>query len=116
MSQTNGRDPHENGKSKDDLQPGVPAQPDQPVPPVPPATDDIRAGTVDFNYFSKATGDSSGSGKLSRMSEPISGGSVISWAELLRQQQIPSDEEVNLGSLPDIQVERVGTITLLEAS
>src|SRR5437588_8730535 len=83
------------------------------TPPNPPAHDDgtpseqdLREGTIDFNLANRpAAGGSDGAGKLHKMSEPISGGSIVSWAELLRQQQRDSNDEVTLGSLPEIQID-----------
>src|SRR5207244_758984 len=37
----------------------------------------------------------------------ISGGSIVPWAELLHRSPHPSDDEVNLGSLPDLQVDAI---------
>jgi uncharacterized protein (DUF3084 family) len=82
MSKTNGRDPNQE--------------------------EDPNTGKVDFNYYTKPSAGGSGSGtNQARMSDPISGGSIVSWAELLRQTPRPSDEEVNLGSLPEIQVDAI---------
>src|SRR5262245_39471904 len=80
MSHTNGRDPHQD--------------------------EDQNSGKVDFNYYAKPSAGGSGTGQA-RMSDPISGGSIVSWAELLRQTPRPSDDEVNLGSLPEIQVDAI---------
>src|SRR5436309_14797855 len=69
--------------------------------------EDLRDSTIDFDVATR-TG-SSGQVRPHKMSDPLSGGSLISWAELLRQQQRQraSDGEVALGSLPDIQIDPV---------
>ena len=83
------------------------------LPPVgPDAADepineaDLRDGTIDFD-FAVRPAMGSGTPRLHKMSEPISGGSIVSWAELLRQQQRQSNEEVVLGSLPEIQIDSI---------
>jgi len=96
---------------------GVPATP---PPATPDASDeqvteqDLREGTIDFNYAVKPDGGSGGAGKLHKMSEPLSGGSVISWAELLRQQQRQSNDEVVVGSLPEIQIDAISDKDLVK--
>src|SRR5262245_19751918 len=87
-----------NGETQDPLP--LPDPPRQPAP----AADDDKQGTVDFdNYTSVGPG---GATRQAHMSEPTSGGSVISWAELLKHQPRPvSEDEVLLGSLPELQID-----------
>lgn len=70
---------------------------------------ELREGTVDFNYIIRPAMGSGGAQKI-HVNEPVSGGSIVTWAELLRQQQQrqqASDAEVVLGSLPEIQIDSV---------
>src|SRR5262249_40204031 len=66
----------------------------------------LREGTIDFNNTVGSGRGGTSSLNLGRVSEPVSGGSIVSWAELLKQQQgKPSDPDVVIGSLPEIQID-----------
>lgn len=78
------------------------------------STTDDREGSVDFNYYVPPSEGGTGSMQPVHVSEPISGGSVVSWAELLRQRrQSPSSEEVTLGSLAELNVDAVSDKEIL---
>jgi hypothetical protein len=70
---------------------------------------DAREGMIDFDHTVGSGRGGTSSLNLGRVSEPLSGGSIVSWAELLRQQQVkpskPSDPDVVVGSLPEIQID-----------
>src|SRR4051794_11643717 len=78
-------------------------------------TADLRDATVNFDV-AMVPSPSGQVVKPHKMSDPISGGSIISWAELLRQQQRQraSDAEVALGSLPEIQIDAVSDMDLVK--
>jgi tetratricopeptide (TPR) repeat protein len=87
-----------NGETQDHVP--LPGPKSQPTPPA----DDDKQGAVDFDtYPSVGPG---GATRQAHVSEPVSGGSVISWAELLKHQPRPaSEDEVLLGSLPELQID-----------
>src|SRR5216684_265274 len=70
--------------------------------------EDLHEGAIDFDFAIRPTPSGSGV-RTHKMTDPLSGGSIVSWAELLRQQQQQrvSDGEVILGSLPEIQIDSV---------
>src|SRR5438552_2909778 len=98
-----------------------------PVPePTPPAADaaeegltekDLRDSSINFDFPVRPTPTEPGAQRVHKVSDPISGGSVISWAELLRQQQLQrvSDAEVALGSLPDLQIDAISDKDLVKS-
>src|SRR5258708_23348420 len=95
--------------------------PDPAPPPTGPADydlteEDLRDATVDFDDAMRPNPSGQGAARAHKISDPIRGGSVVSWAELLRQQQIQraSDAEVALGSLPDIQIDAVSDTELVK--
>src|SRR5262249_29161936 len=85
-------------------------------PPTPPTPEDYGLteedlrDTISFDFTPKPHSQGgSGPLRLNKITDPISGGSVVSWADLLRQQQLKriSDAEVTLGSLPEIQIDSI---------
>src|SRR5262249_20783072 len=75
---------------------------------------DLREGTIDFNNTVGSGRGGTSSLNLGRVSEPVSGGSIVSWAELLKQQQVkPSDPDVVIGSLPEIQIDSISDHDIL---
>src|SRR5262245_20799509 len=94
----------------------------EPTPPPADPTEsgltekELRDSSVDFDFTVRPNPSGHGGQRVHKMSDPISGGSVISWAELLRQQQLQrsSDAEVALGSLPDLQIDAVSDIDLVK--
>src|SRR5687767_11600153 len=75
------------------------------------SADDIRRGTIDFDLDPRLTPG----GPPGRSVEAGSSGSLISWAELLRQQQGGSEDEVALGSLPELQINAVSDHDILKS-
>jgi tetratricopeptide (TPR) repeat protein len=77
--------------------------------------EELRAGTIDFNADSKSP-DTGSSVQLDHPSGPPSGTSVVSWAEVLRQRNPtrPSDDEVRLGSLAELQIDAVSDNDILK--
>ena len=77
--------------------------------------EELRAGTIDFNADAKSP-DNGSSVQLDEPSGPPSGTSVVSWAEVLRQRNPskPSDEEVRLGSLAELQIDAVSDNDILK--
>ena len=102
MSDSNGR-PHETMSAGSD--------PDFGLTP-----EDLRNATIDFDYTMRPGPTGSGSPRAQKVTDPVSGGSIVSWAELLRQQQQQrmSDSEVTLGSLPEIQIDAVSDKDLVK--
>src|SRR5688572_26606311 len=82
-----------------------------PEPPLPifedELSEEVQNGTVDFNYYTAPARNGGEDARQAKMSDPTSGGSVVSWAELLRQQARTSDDEVILGSLPELQIDSI---------
>ncbi len=68
----------------------------------------------DSSKTDKPNSDTTDPAKLAKSPEPISGGSLVSWAQLLRQAQRPSDDEVNIGSLPEIRIDAVSDNDLIK--
>jgi tetratricopeptide (TPR) repeat protein len=77
--------------------------------------EELRAGTIDFNTDAKSP-DTGSSVQLDQPSGPPSGTSLVSWAEVLRQRNPtkPSDEEVRLGSLAELQIDAVSDNDILK--
>jgi TolA-binding protein len=70
-----------------------------------PESDDVRQGLINFDEYTRVT-PGTGQTRQASMSEPQSGGSVVPWSELLKHQPHPgSEDEVALGSLPEIQID-----------
>jgi hypothetical protein len=76
--------------------------------------DELRQGTVDFNTYTKPVLGESGVRRQGSMSEPISGGSIVSWAELLSKHP-RSDDEVALGSLPELQIDSISDNAIIKS-
>jgi tetratricopeptide (TPR) repeat protein len=76
--------------------------------------EDLKQGTVDFNSYTKPVLGSSGVRRQGSMSEPVSGGSIVSWAELLSKHP-RSDDEVALGSLPELQIDSISDNAIIKS-
>jgi hypothetical protein len=75
-----------------------------------------RDDAVDFNYYESPEEGGTGSMRQVHVSEPVSGGSVVSWTEVLKEQrQRPpgSDDHVSLGSLAELQIDSVSDKSIL---
>lgn len=75
-------------------------------------------GTIDFNSYVPPADGGTGSMQQVHVSEPVSGTSGVSWAELLRQRRRtrqPSSDEISIGSLAELQVDAVSDKDILRS-
>jgi tetratricopeptide (TPR) repeat protein len=77
--------------------------------------EELRAATIDFNFDAKSA-DRESSVHLDEPPAPTSGTSLVSWAEVLRQRnpKKPSDDEVVIGSLAELQIDAVSDNDILK--
>jgi len=78
--------------------------------------EELRAGTIDFNTEAKPAGEGSSVQLDEPASAPTSGTSLVSWAEVLRQRnpKKPSEDDVVIGSLAELQIDAVSDKNILK--
>jgi len=93
--------------------PAAVAESDSGLTPV-ELSEELKQGTIDFDTYTKPVLGNSGVRRQGSMSEPVSGGSIVSWAEVLGSKHPRSDDEVGLGSLPELQIDSISDNAILK--
>jgi hypothetical protein len=79
----------------------------------PESPEELKQGTIDFDTYTKPVLGNSGVRRQGSMSEPVSGGSIVSWAEVLGKNP-RSEDEVSLGSLPELQIDSISDNAIIK--
>jgi len=101
-----------NENDRHDSKPVATADSDPAMKPA-ESPDELKQGTVDFDTYTKPVLGNSGIRRQGSMSEPVSGGSIVSWAEVLAKNP-RSEDEVSLGSLPELQIDSISDNAIIK--